>query len=213
LTGSLLRSRFNFFFDSQLAAFSETPNLIIAAYSCFVLGNVFMCQAVITLVRLVDTKNPSWAIWGGVLVIFGLFARTYHGGIDHLAFQLVAVQDLETATEIIGKSYGAFHIMRYFNFAILFGWIVLAIGVYRSRIIGWIRSIALGSMALLPLGTLKGTKIESIICTAALCIALIPLGIEVLRKCSRPNRRTLTWMTLFFILIIIIVVLETFGYL
>ena len=182
LAGSLLRCRYPFFFISQLAAYAEQPSLIIAAYSCFVAGNVLMCPAILCLVQYIGIKCPTWAILGGLLVIFGLFTRTFHGGIDHLAFQLVTVQNLEMATKAVADSYSAFHIMRYFNLTILLGWVILAIGSYRSGVFGWVRAIALGSMALLPLGTLKGTKIESVIVTAALCMTLVPFGIKLLRE-------------------------------
>lgn len=182
LIGSLLRCQYHFFFISQLAAYAAQPSQIIAAYSCFVVGNVLMCPAVLCLVQYIGIKSPKWAICGGMLVILGLFTRTFHGGIDHLAFQLVAVQNLEMATKAVNDSYSAFHIMRCFNLTIVFGWIILAIGSYRSGVFGWARAISLGSMVLLPLGTLKGTKVESMVATVAICIALIPFGIKLMRE-------------------------------
>lgn len=181
LAGVLLRIRYHFFFPQQLAAFSENPTLMVASYSAFVAGNVLMWPAVMALARLIGMKRPGWALWGGSLVMFGLFARTFHAGIDHLAFQLVRVQNLPTATGAVAASYGAFHIFHYVSFAILFGWIVLAIGAHRSGVLGVARSIALGAMSALMIGVLKGSSITSVIASGGLSLAVVPLGFQILR--------------------------------
>ncbi len=181
LTGVLLRIRYHFFFPQQLAAFEQAPALITASYSAFVVGNVLMWPAVVTLARLIAVKCPGWALWGGTLAMFGLFARTFHAGVDHLAFQLVRVQNLKSATQAVADSYGAFHIFHYVSFAILFGWIVLAIGAYRSGTLGLPRSLGLGLMSALMIGVLKGSTASSVTATAGLAVALVPLGVALLR--------------------------------
>lgn len=102
-------------------------------------------------------------MWGGTLAMLGLFARTFHAGVDHLAFQLVHVQGLEVATQAVRDSYGANHIVKTLNPAIMLGWIVLAIGAYRAGTLGLVRSVALGLMACLMMGVLKGSSIVSVI--------------------------------------------------
>ena len=96
---------------------------------------------------------------GGIFVILGLFARTFQGGINHLAFQLVNIQGLEPATKTIAESYGAFNIIATLNGTIMFGWLILAIGSYLSGTLGLFRSIALALMAALMSGVLKGTSL------------------------------------------------------
>ncbi|MGD6993566.1 hypothetical protein [Sutcliffiella horikoshii] len=81
-----------------------------------------------------------------MFTILGLIGRVFHGGIDHMAFQLVDVQSLALAKNAVSDSYHAFHIVRYFNGMMMFGWMLLAIGAYRSNTIGLIRSVALASM-------------------------------------------------------------------
>ncbi|MBD0382482.1 hypothetical protein ICC18_20395 [Paenibacillus sp. WST5] len=192
--GVLLRLPFHFFFPEQLAAFKDHQGLIAASYSTFAAGNVLMWPAILTLVKLINAKRPGWALWGGVFAIFGLFARTFHAGVDHLAFQLVRSQGLELAAKAVADSYGAFHIFSTLNLAILLGWIVLAIGAFRSGTFGFIRAIALGLMAALPLGVLKGTTSFSVAAAAGLCIALVPLGIQVLGSGPAPSlRAALIW--------------------
>ncbi|XEC96672.1 hypothetical protein AB6A23_09110 [Paenibacillus tarimensis] len=121
--GVALRYNFNFFFPDQLAAYHEHPTLLIASYSTFAAGNVLMWPAVIMLAKMISAKRPGWAFWGGTFAIFGLFARTFHAGIDHLAFQLVREQNVDLATKVIANSYGSFHIFKTFNLAIMLGWI------------------------------------------------------------------------------------------
>jgi hypothetical protein len=193
LAAALLRIEFHFFYDAQLNAYSEQPVLITASYSCFVLGCLFLWPGIITLVRLIGMKHPTLAIWGGMFTILGLIGRVFHGGIDHMAFQLVNVQSLVLAKNAVSDSYHAFHVVRYFNGMMVFGWILLAIGAYRSHTLGLIRSVALASMFFLPLGTLKGTRFESTFLILGLCIALIPLGIKVLRDGPPPSRKAILW--------------------
>jgi hypothetical protein len=197
LAAALLRIQFHFFYDAQLAAYADHPVLITTAYSCFVLGCLFLWPGIITLARFIGMKHPVLAVWGGMFTILGLVGRVFHGGIDHMAFQLVNVQSLDASTRAVSDSYQAFHIVRYFNGMMMIGWILLAIGAYRSRTLGPIRSLALASMFILPLGTLKGTRTESTFLILGLCLALIPRGIKVLRDGPPPSRKAIIWATVY----------------
>jgi hypothetical protein len=132
LLGAGLRMPFHFFFPQQLEAFASHPGRITAAYSFYALGHVTLIFAVLTLTGLIGRWSRVWAAWAGALAILGLFTRTFHAGIDHMAFQLVQVQSLEQATRAVDDSYRAFHAFRYLNGAIMAGWVLLAIGAYRS---------------------------------------------------------------------------------
>jgi hypothetical protein len=194
--GVVLRFKFNFFFPDQLEAFRESPILITISYSAFLVGNILMWPAILLLVNLMSNRSPQLAFWGGLLVILGLFARTFHAGIDHLAFQVVNVQSLKLATKIVADSYGAFHIVSTLNLAIMVGWIILAIGGYRSKVLNIFNSVALGLMSTLPLGVLKGTTIFSIIATAGLCAACIPLGVKTIKNGPNPGVKKVIISTL-----------------
>jgi hypothetical protein len=197
LTAALLRVPFHYFYDAQLTAYSEHPALITAAYSCFTLGCLFTCPAVVTLSRLIGMRLPILANIGGTVVMLGLLGRVFHAGIDHLAFQLVDVQGLEAAIQAVDESYQVFHVVRYFNGMMMVGWLLVAIGAYRAGVMGWFRSIALASMFFLPFGTLKGTRGETVFLILGLCIAFIPLGIKVLREGPRPSRKAIVWSMAF----------------
>ena len=134
--------------------------------------------------------------------MLGLFARTFHYGINHLAFQLVNILDLQKATDAIAITYGAFHIVSVLSAPLLFGWIILAIGTYLSGTMGMLRSICLATMSALMIGVLKGTSITSVVSTMGLCIAFVPLGVQVLRTGPKPsNKMILAWSVLIFVLI------------
>jgi hypothetical protein len=207
--GVVLRIQYHFFFPQQLAAFEARPTLMTASYNAFLAGNILMWPAIVTLARLIGAKRPSWAVCGGVFVIFGLFARTFHAGVDHLAFLLVRVQNLELATNAVASSYGAFHIASTLNACVFFGWIVLAIGAYLSGVLGLPRSIALGLMTALMIGVLKGSSVVSVIATGGLCVALAPLGIKVLREDPRPSHRAILGWS--FLIIGVLVILFFLG--
>ncbi len=187
LTGVLLRLRFDFFFPAQLEAVAQHPTLMFAAYSAFLGGVILLWPGIMVLAQRIGRTHPRWGLWGGSLVLFGLFARTFHAGADHLAFQLVRIQGVDPAVRVIQSSYGAPHVVKTLNAAILFGWLVLAVGAYRSRTLGPIRSLALASMAALMMGILKGSSLVSVVSVSGLCVALVPLGVEVLRADPRPR--------------------------
>jgi hypothetical protein len=188
LTGVLLRAGTPFFFPDQLRAYAERPGLMTAAYSCFLAGVVLLWPAVLLLAQRVGRSRPGWALWGGAMVLFGLFARAFHAGADHLAFQLAADRGPDAATQAVADAYGAWHLMSVCSVAIMAGWIVLAVGALRSGTFGWFRAAALAATALLPLGVLKGTTPLSIAAVLGLAIALAPLGVQVIREGPVPRR-------------------------
>jgi len=197
LAGILLRIREHFFFPDQLKAAVERPSLMTAAYGLVAIGNIALWPAILTLAHLVGRTRPRWALWGGSLVMFGLFARTFHAGCDHFAFQLVRIAGLQTAVDVTARTYGAFNVVSSLNAAIMSGWIVLAVGSYLSQTLPLFRAIALGAMSALMLGILKGSSWLSVVCAICLCVALVPSGIEVLTTSPRPTAKAFLQWTFF----------------
>ena len=212
LAGVLLRIRFHFFFPQQLTAFKEHPLLITVSYNLFLAGNISLWPAIMTLAWFISRTRPGWALCGGTFVIFGLFARTFHAGADYMAFQITRVQDIGAATKIVAESYGAFHIVSALNGTILFGWIIVAIGAYLSGTLGLLRSIGLGLMSALIMGVLKGSSITSVIAVTGLCVALVPLGIDILRAEPKPRVGTVMgWTSAIAVLVGMLFVLGQLG--
>lgn len=189
LIGDLLKINFNYYFPHQLAAYTEYPLLMTTSYNFFIISFILMWPALLTLTRLIGAKKPGWAMWGGLLAMTGLFVWLFHEGVNYLAFQLVNVQGLETATKAIADSYTSWYVLYPLVFTDNLGWLVLAIGAYRSGTLGWFRSLALASMAAHYSGVLKGSDLYQVIFTSGLCIALVPLGTSILRNSPKPSRR------------------------
>jgi hypothetical protein len=202
MTGILLRARVHFTFPYQLDAYTRHPTLITAAYACFACGIILLWPAAMSLAQRIIATKPLWGLWGGCLVIVGLFTRTFQFGTDHLAFHLTDSLGLQSMINGIDAYYLAWRDTRWHPFRALSGpafagWVVLAIGAYRSGALGLGRSIALGLMSMLALGTLKGTQIpQSIIAAGGLCIAFVPLGISLLRSGPPPSKRAVVWLVL-----------------
>lgn len=191
LIGTLLRARFDFFFPSQLKAMSDHPALMTAAYTCFLAGNVLLWPAIVALATKIGRTKPALAAWGGLFVLFGLFERTFHAGIDQAALGLAELRGAGFAESVVSESYQDLHLFSFLSFTIMFGWYVLAFAAYRAKVLGVVGSIGVATMGLLPLGVLKGTEFVSIIGTAGLCVALVPAGIRTLLESPKPSRRSI----------------------
>ncbi|MFI7455039.1 hypothetical protein ACIBQX_46740 [Nonomuraea sp. NPDC049714] len=113
MAGILLRAQFHYFFPDQLAAYTRHPALITAAYACFACGIILLCPAVMTLAQRIAATSPLWGLWGGCLVIVGLFTRTFQFGTDHLAFHLTDSLGLSSMINGIGDYYSAWRDVRW----------------------------------------------------------------------------------------------------
>lgn len=191
LIGTFLRIDYDFFFTDQLRGYVGSPVRMNVSYNCWLAGNILLWPAVLALGNRIGQTRPVWATWGTALVILGLFARTYHSGVNYLAFQLVKLRGAPAATDFISAVYRdtSFQAVHYLSFTIMFGWYVLAIAAYLSRTLGAVRSIGLGAMSLLPLGILKGTETMTVIGVIGLSVALLPTGIEQFRDAIRNTRK------------------------
>ncbi|PRX50823.1 hypothetical protein B0I32_13653 [Nonomuraea fuscirosea] len=213
MVGTLLRSPFYFFVPYQLVAYTRHPALITAAYVCFAAGFVLLWPAIMALAHRIAVTHPLWGMWGGCLVMVGLFTRTFQYGTDHLAFHLTDTLGLRTMLTGIDGYYLAWrdsvwHPFRSMSGPAFFGWVVLAVGAYRSGALGLGRSVALGLMSALALGTLKGTEPQSYVAVGGLCLALIPMGVSLLREGPPPTRRALVWVV---VLAAVHVLMTAFG--
>jgi len=188
LGGALLRVRSDFFFPAQLAAYERHPALMATSYALFATGNLLLWPAVALLAARIATRGPGWAVSGRTVVIAGLFARTFHAGVDHMAFRLVEAEGAAAATGVVSETYGAFQVFSALNVAIPVGWLVLALGAWRTGVLGPVRALALALTAALPLGVLKGTTPLSLVALAGLTAGLAPLGVGLLRRGPRPRR-------------------------
>ena len=194
LTGTLLRLGVPFFFPHQLAEYQRQPTLISAAYAMFLSGTVALWPGIVAVATRVGVTRPAWALWGGSLVMFGLFARAFHYGVNTFAFALVDSTGLNTATQAVSAYYGYREwVASSLSLAVMLGWIVLAIGCFLSRTLRLLPAIALALTSGLMIGVLKGSTWASAVQVAGLTVALVPLGVTFLCHANRPSRNTVLW--------------------
>lgn len=191
LAGLLVRAGVNFFFPDQLAAFADDPTRMRVAYALFLAGTIALFPGVIHLVQQISRQRPLLAVWGGTLVILGLFARTFHYGANQVLFVAADAYGVEQAVRLVGDVYSTREwVVASLTGAILSGWVVLAVGTFLAKVMHPVRCLGLLAMAALMIGILKGTDVVSIIAVSGLALALVPQGVITLRTARRPERRS-----------------------
>ncbi|GAA3702660.1 hypothetical protein GCM10022224_080580 [Nonomuraea antimicrobica] len=182
----------------QLLAYTSAPALLTLSYAVFALGAVLIFPAFIALAQRVGS---GLAFWGATLLVAGLFARLYFTGADQTAFQLTEVLGLDQATNAIMKeyvdiSYGPWRVPVWASVGQYAGSLLLAIAAWRSGIFGTARALMLLLAGGTWMGVLKAASIPDVLVTVLLCVALVPLGTQVLReRLSAPTGRSkvLSW--------------------
>lgn len=204
LTGTLLRLGVPFFFPHQLAAYERQPTLVGTAYALFLAGTIALWPGIVAVAARVGVTRPAWAMWGGSLVIFGLFGRAFHYGVNAFAFSLVDSTGLSTASQAVSAYYSYPEwVASSLAMAIVLGWVVLATGCFLSRTLRLLPAVALASMSGLMVGVLKGSTWASAVQVAGLTVALVPLGVTYLRGADRPSRRTALQPALLLLLLLV----------
>lgn len=192
LAGVLVRTGVHFFFPDQLAAFADTPTRMRLAYGLFLAGNIALFPGVIHLAQQIGGRRPLLGLWGGTLVILGLFARTFHYGANQVLFVAADAYGVEQAGDLVGDVYSTKEwVVASLTGAIMIGWVVLAIGAFLAKAMHPVRCLGLLVMAALMIGILKGTDPVSIVAVSGLALALVPQGVITLRSAHRPDRRSM----------------------
>ncbi|MFG1607650.1 hypothetical protein [Actinoplanes sp. NPDC049265] len=199
LTGALLRWGVPFFFPHQLAAYAERPGLMTAANATFLAGVIVLWPGVALVASRIAATRPGWAVWGGALVMTGLFARAFHGGVNTFALALVDSAGTDAATRAVGSYYAYPEwIASSLSLSIMAGWIILAIGGVLSQILRPWQAIGLMLPSGLMIGVLKGTDWLTIVELLGLAAAFVPFGLAELRRARFPaNKATLPLALLF----------------
>ncbi|MGW7483601.1 hypothetical protein ACWGH8_34030 [Nonomuraea muscovyensis] len=174
----------------QFLAYTSEPGLLTLSYAVFALGAVLLFPAFIALAQRVGS-GP--AFWGATLLVAGLFARLYFTGADQTAFQLTESLGLDHAVNAVMKeyvdiSYGPWRVPVWASVGQYAGSLLLAIAAWRSGIFGTARALMLLLAGGTWMGVLKAASIPDVLVTALLCVALVPLGTQVLRE--RPPAPT-----------------------
>jgi hypothetical protein len=135
---------------------------------------------VLAVAHLIGHTRPGWSVAGGTLAITGLLVNTFHEGMNLMAFRMVDELGTDVATSAVAGSYADAYLVYPLVFVDNLGWIVLAVGAYLSRTLGWLRSLGLFIMCAHVSGLLKGATTLGVFYDIGLCAAFIPLGISLL---------------------------------
>jgi hypothetical protein len=182
----------------ELLAYTSEPSLLTLSYGVFAVGAMLLFPAIVALAQRV---GGGLAFWGATLLVAGLFSRLYFAGADQTAFQLTEVLGLDQATNAIMKeyvdiSYGPWRIPVWASVGQYAGSLLLAVAAWRTGVFGTARALILLLAGGTWMGVLKAASIPDALVTALLCVALIPLGVRMLRDrlpvaAGRP--KVLSW--------------------
>jgi hypothetical protein len=161
--------------------------LQVHGYGLCLVGLVGLCPAVLALARPIAVASPRLALWGTLGVIFGLFGRAVRLGVEQFAFRLVDSQGLERTIEIVeasyvNLSYGTYRFVVASSVGYILGWLLLGVGAYRSKVTGRVGAFLIAVSSLAVGGILKESDVMSTMAAAALCMVLVPLGVNMLRR-------------------------------
>ena len=171
----------------QLVAYARNPNLVIAGYATFAAACVVLVFGMIGFARVVAERSKLLAQLGGVAVVASLAGRLYFSGVELTSFRLVDVIGLAAATEFVMDSYvelsyGLAYVPVVASAGALVGGVLLSVAALRTGTLGILRCVLLLAWAWTFLGVLKESDVGSIQGGIALCVVMVPVGIELLRR-------------------------------
>jgi hypothetical protein len=188
LLSEVMRCGADYPFSDQLSYYADHKGLMGISYGISALSLMLMWPGVLAVAHLVGHTRPGWSAVGGTLAITGLLVNTFHEGMNLMAFRMVDELGTAAAAGAVAGSYADPYLVYPLVFVDNLGWIVLAIGAYLSRTLGWLRSLGLFIMCAHASGLLKGATALGVVYDLGLCAAFIPLGIGFLRHRTQARR-------------------------
>jgi hypothetical protein len=163
---------------------------IAAAPSRFAVGiNVQLASmmvllfAIIGLAQLVSARHPALGRTGGTLTILGLCGPIFFEGIYWGGAHLTAAADqVPAATMYDASQIVPTVIMNISGPCLIAGFIVLGVGAARSGTLSRPMAVLLAITCILPAGFILGIISISAAAFVCLSVALVPLGIRMLRR-------------------------------
>ncbi|SEG30386.1 hypothetical protein SAMN05444920_102511 [Nonomuraea solani] len=167
----------------EFVAYVSDPALLTLAYAVFALGALLLFPAFVALGQMV---GGGLAYWGATLLVVGLFARLYFAGADQTAFQLTEALGLDQARSAVMKeyvdiSYGPWRVPVWASVGQYAGSVLLAIAAWRTGLFGTARAVMVVLAGGVWMGVLKGASPGDVVVVTMLCVALVPLGVGMLR--------------------------------
>ncbi|MGI5128753.1 hypothetical protein ACQEVB_18240 [Pseudonocardia sp. CA-107938] len=188
LAGEAVRMGHFYYYPAQLAAMATDRTTILVSYGLFTLGLLALVPAFLALAAMIAVREPGWAFWGATAAVLGTAVRLFQDGIGFLALHLVDVQGLDTATHAVTATYQSWYVLYPLTFLDNIGWALLAVGAVRAGVLGWLPAAGVAIMLTHSSGVLKGSAVNSLVATALLAAALVPLGVAAWRAAPPVSR-------------------------
>lgn len=153
-----------------------TFNLVVA-------GMILLMLAVIGLAGRLADRGSGIGRWGGILAVIGLLGPLFFNGVYFAGFQLAGTGSEAAAGAMIDRAQIIpSNVINLAGPALVFGFVLLAIGAGRARVLNRFSAWALGLTCIIPAGFISGHLAISTIGFAGAAVALVPLGINILRQ-------------------------------
>lgn len=172
----------------SFARISQEPLRAEIGVNLFMAGWACMLVAAFAFARLVAAKRPTLATVGGLLVVGGICMSLFFGGITTFENALASHPNRVVALEM-NELVAPPVVVLLLLPGVIVGWITLAIGAWKAGVLGPARAIALAGTAGLPIGPILGVAIVLPFVFVANAIALVPLGVALLRAKPAASAR------------------------
>lgn len=188
LVGALLHPDSGGSASAHVAAISANPGRNYASHAAILVGLVLFLGVILGLVHLLRERAPAVANVGSALAIVGLFGATSIVAVDGIAFTQIGqpdanAQEMAALLDRIMESAGARAIAVVGALSFLLGMLVLAYGLWRTRVVpSWMAlGVAAAAIALFA-GQVTDNRVIFAIAFAAYLVTLGALGWTVLRQ-------------------------------
>lgn len=173
-------------FEEIQQRIAASPGRAALGVNVFIAGWLLAMICVFALARLIAQRRPVLAAFGGVLAVFGLVVSLSFSGIATFENAIAQYPDRAVAAEVNALVEPA-PILFALLPGIPLGWILLAVGAWRANVLGPARAVLVAGPALMPIGAIGGVAFLLPVAFAALAVALVPLGIQILLAGSAPG--------------------------
>ncbi|MGH3509356.1 MAG: hypothetical protein ACRDPI_03910 [Nocardioidaceae bacterium] len=167
-------------FVNGMVAHSHWLNI---AMQCSQAAMILLILAVAGLGTMATATRPGWGRGAAVVTIIGLtgpisFESLYWGAwhITDTPAHRAAAALMMDRSQVIPRS-----VMNVSGPALVIGFVLLGIAVAKAGVLGRARAVCLGVTAIIPAGFISGHLVISLIGFLGTAIALVPLGVELLR--------------------------------
>lgn len=166
------------------SAMANHPMRGMAGVNLSVASIMLALFVVVVLARAITGTHPRLGRTGGVLTMLGLMGPMFFEGIFWGASRIIvqSPSHIAVAATLINRANVVPASVDNISGPCLFaGFILLGLGAAKSGLLSRWRAAALALTCLLPFGFISGYMVISLVAFLGLAVAVVPLGVRVLR--------------------------------